>query len=630
VGASLAALLVACDASTPPVATPAEQASPARAPDAGSAPAAAYVEWTEGTRWSYALSLKSRVSLRDAASLLDLELSGRLIVRRFASRSGSTAALHVQVEDARLSSSRSDPDAALDAAASALEEGFAVELERGVPRRVLMRPSSPELARNLARTLAPYLQLLAAAPGATWEQNETDAAGVYRATYRAESPAGRYSKRKLGYEANELSGPSGQHLKLALTPQVVESEARLEVTEGALRSVVAKERLETALTDRQRAASETSLSLELLAATPAEPETTYADYQLGAEELGPNRPELVTRDDGALDAAKVGDFTFESAVAKLEQLLNDGLPLLLAGNQAESADARLLREQRVIEHNRAFSALVALLRLRPETVEAAVRRVLRHPKQAKIVLDALVAAETPAAQDALLGLAEAKGTDVELGRSVLASMGRIQNPTARTIETLVRWLDEDTLRVAAAYGLGSMARAIRARDAALSARAGRALVERLANERSSLHTVHLLRGIANSADGAAFDTVLPLLVHDNDSIRGAAVEALRLMQHPLVDGAIAKRLREERHPSALRAALNAAKPRAASDELSDAVAEVALSSRDSQARYRATRLLAGWFGQRPSLRSSLAEVARHDESEAVRRAADDALSGARP
>jgi hypothetical protein len=209
-------------------------------------------------------------------------------------------------------------------------------------------------------------------------------------------------------------------------------------------------------------------------------------------------------------------------------------------------------------------------------------------------------------------------------------MGRIQGPTARTIETLVRWLDRDTLRVHAAYGLGSMARAIRGRDAALSARAGRALVERLAAERSSLHTVHLLRGIANSGDAAAFDAVLPLLVHENDSIRGAAVEALRLMPHPRVDGAIAKRLRDERHPSALRAALNAVKPRAASDELTGAVAEVALSSRDSQARYRATRLLAGWFRQQPSLRSSLSEVARHDESEAVRRAAEDALSGARP
>jgi hypothetical protein len=415
-----------------------------------------------------------------------------------------------------------------------------------------------------------------------------------------------------------------------LTPEVVDSDVRIEVSDGALRSVLARETLETALTDRQGARSETSVSLELVASAPAEPGATYAEYQLGAEELAPSRPVLVTRDDGALDSAKVGSFTFESAVATLDGLLNDGLPLLADGHRAETAEARSLRETRVVEHNRAFSALVALLRLQPKALEAAVDRVRRRPKQAKIVVDALVAADTPAAQDALLELAGERGVDQELARSIVASVARVQNPTTRTVDALVGWLDTDTLRVHAAYALGSLARAIRPRDAALSARSGGALVERLAKERSSVHVVHLLRGIANAGDAAAFDAVAPLLAHDNDAIRGAAVEALRLMQHPLVDGAIARRLREEPQPSALRAALNAAKLRAPGEELTDAVVGVAVSSRDSQARYRATRLMAEWLGQRPSLRAALSEVARQDESEAVRRAAEEALSGARP
>lgn len=625
VGLALPALALACEAGAGPVDAPARAGVPIVAPLERTS-----VAWPEGPRWSYAVSLKSRVGVGEGASLLELELSGRLSVRRFASEPGANAALHVQLEGARLSSSQNGADPALDAAARALEEGFAVELEDGVPRRVRMRASSPELAQNLARTLAPYLQLAAAAPGTTWEQEESDAAGAYRAAYRAEPQAGLYTKRKLAYQAQDVPAPPGQRLKLTLTPEIVVSDVRFEVKDGALRSVVAREKLETSLTGLERAASETSLSLELVATASSAREPTYRDYELTAEVLEPSHPELVTRDVAALDRAKIGEFTLESALAKLESLLGDGLPLLVQTNEVESPGARALREKRVAEHNRAFSALVALLRVQPGAVQAAVGRVRRDRKRAKIVLDALAAAETPASQDALLGLADAPWADAELARSVATSVGHLKNPTARTVETLVRWLERDALRVHAAYGLGSMARAIRGWDAALSARAGHALVERLGRERSSVQIVHLLRGIANSGDPAAFDAVAPLLSHENDGIRGAAVEALRLMQHPLVDATIAKRLREERHPNALRAALNAAKLRAANDELAGAVGEVALSSRDSQARYRATLLLADWSAERPAVLAALAEVARHDESEAVRRAAEQALPGARP
>jgi hypothetical protein len=61
------------------------------------------VPWAGGSRWSYALSLTSRVGLGDAAGLLDLEVSGRLSVRRFAPGPETKTAIHVQLEDAKLS-----------------------------------------------------------------------------------------------------------------------------------------------------------------------------------------------------------------------------------------------------------------------------------------------------------------------------------------------------------------------------------------------------------------------------------------------------------------------------------------------------------------------------------------------
>jgi hypothetical protein len=230
----------------------------------------------------------------------------------------------------------------------------------------------------------------------------------------------------------------------------------------------------------------------------------------------------------------------------------------------------------------------------------------------------------------LLGLVDARGVGPDLARAVGASAARISRPTAATVDTLIGWLGRDALSVHATYGLGSMARSLRATEPDVSDRASRALIERLARERSNVRLIHLLRGIANSAAPAAFETVLPLTAHENDGVRGAAVEALRLMEHPRVDGVLADRLRREQNPNALRSVLNATKTRTPAADLADAVSGVALSSPDSQARYRAVRLLAEWLTHLPSLEPALAEIARNDASEAVRRAAVEALPATRP
>ena len=72
---ALAASLVACDTGGPSEVTRVDTADRGRVAT-GAAQEPAPADWPDGTEWSYALSVKSRVGLHGADSLLGFELSG--------------------------------------------------------------------------------------------------------------------------------------------------------------------------------------------------------------------------------------------------------------------------------------------------------------------------------------------------------------------------------------------------------------------------------------------------------------------------------------------------------------------------------------------------------------------------
>ncbi|HEX6764899.1 MAG TPA: HEAT repeat domain-containing protein [Polyangiaceae bacterium] len=591
---------------------------------------AGLMTWRPNTRSTYDLSLKSRIGFGAVSDLSDVELSGRLFVTRppeTKTAASSLVSLHVRLPEAGIASEHGVSAADRSALAAELSAGFVVDLERGRVRSVRMAPSASAFAANLARTIAAELELPAPSGGAPerWEERQSDATGTYRAEYRAVTPEGRYRRRKLGYDSHTLTSPGASSVKLTLTPEIVASEATVELERGELRSLDSSEKLKTGLAGQEQATVETRLTLKRVAIEPAASSGADLLSVASLRELGPAVPSARKQGGQALDAAKIGSFTLESALSTLERLVGDTEEPLLSAGQNEAPEARALREKRVAEHNRAFSALVAILRSDPAALERAAGLVQKRPESAKLLLDAIASVDTPEAQDRLVALAQARELDVEFRRKVALSVVRIQTPTARTVEALMRWLDDETLRIHATYGLGSMARLVRGRDPELATRAGRALIERLGRASAAVERVHALRGIANSGDSAAFPAVRALLTDENDSVRGAAVEALRLMDHPDVDATIAARLTRERSNQALRAVLNAAKLRTPSPLLAEALSTVALSSKDSQSRYRAVQLMASWLDEEPSLKTALLEIAKRDESDAVRRAAQDAV-----
>ncbi|WP_437962025.1 HEAT repeat domain-containing protein [Sorangium sp. So ce119] len=231
-------------------------------------------------------------------------------------------------------------------------------------------------------------------------------------------------------------------------------------------------------------------------------------------------------------------------------------------------------------------------------------------------------------QAALVALANDKELSERQRSAAAYSLIATQWPDARSIDALIGWLEHDTLSEYALYGLGTFSRHLRAAgQIEASKRAAEALLAELPR---SQHTrrVHVLRGIANSGYPGAFEAVRPLLNDKDESIRAAAIESIRLMDRPEVDGILVEQLKVELALNLRLAALNAASVRSPSDALVRGVSELATGAPEAQSRLKAVQLLERWLRARPDVRPTLQQVAdNEDEREGVRRAAQAALAG---
>ena len=112
-----------------------------------------------------------------------------------------------------------------------------------------------------------------------------------------------------------------------------------------------------------------------------------------------------------------------------------------------------------------------------------------------------------------------------------------------------------------------------------------------------------------------------MLDDQDDSIRAAAVDAIRLMPNPEVDVLLARHLASSEGAGVRNEALEAAKLRAPSQTLTTAVAAVATSPQDTRARMKAVRIMEQWLPARPELRTVLEQLARDATNEEVSHAA---------
>jgi hypothetical protein len=493
-------------------------------------------------------------------------------------------------------------------------------------------PGASAAAVTVQRSLGAALQFVGpAASGSTvtrtattWTTAEHDATGKYQAEYRVAAETGHFSKRKLRYDSVLLGLESTQpSVRLApplpnLTPEIVGSTADLAVEGGTLGSVKQSEELSAKLGQGMPVTSKTSLALVLNTsrrekAAPEWAQAGAATVRVQATEpYAPPAPPLET------DAAKMAGWTFERAVAELEDLERTRQPPEPApegGLETQSAEQNA-RAQRA---SRAFGALGAILRRDPKAVTRVVALVRKKSVASQALLDALSSSASGLSQSALVELATDAQLPEKLRKSAAGSLIRTDAPSEKTVTALSGLLDDPVLDVHATYGLGTYARKLRdGGESERSRKISELLVRRLGAATTEGEKITIMRGIANSGYVGALEAVRPYLTNENASLRAAAVQALRLMNHPEVDQLIAERLVRERKALVRNAALSALSPRPVTPALLAAVERVASTSEDSQGRMEAVRLLGRWVREGTSVRATLDKVARNDAEARVR------------
>ena len=328
------------------------------------------------------------------------------------------------------------------------------------------------------------------------------------------------------------------------------------------------------------------------------------------------------------DRARLDGRTFEQLAAALEADARDTAARKPAGKDDHApADAdRAAREGQLREHVATFSALVALLRVEPETVKKAVAKARGGSTAAGAVMDALAAAGTDEAQAALAALVTDAKLDADARIAAANSLIRVQRPGPRTIDTLTQLLPDPLLREHAVFGLGTAARRLReGGDVARSREISERLVGLLRAAKQTDEQIRCLRGIANSAYSAALPAVRPFASASDASLRVAAIEATRLMDDPSVDAFISGPMDKDADAGVRRAAVQVAARRPPSAPLAAALTEVALHDGDSSTRQHAVELLGRWLAQNAKLRDVLEKVAAKDDRPEIREAAKQAL-----
>lgn len=273
---------------------------------------------------------------------------------------------------------------------------------------------------------------------------------------------------------------------------------------------------------------------------------------------------------------------------------------------------------------------------RSDEAVAPALALVRADKSAKLVIDALASAGTPAAQAGLVELALDRALPGAARREVVASLALVRQPTAPALAAVERLLaaPDAELRHAALFTAASLARAARRDDPAAAARLERAVLGACGRSPAGAgheERVDALAALGNLGSAAALPRLRAALAAPDPAVRAAAARALRFVPDVEADRLLLATLRRDREPTVRAAALFAAGFRPI-EPLADGLSETALSDPIEYVRANAVAVLARHPGASPRAARALGFVARNDPAPAVRQLAQQArpVPGASP
>jgi len=203
----------------------------------------------------------------------------------------------------------------------------------------------------------------------------------------------------------------------------------------------------------------------------------------------------------------------------------------------------------------------------PTRIETALRRnddavgatlaFIRGDKATKMIIDALAASSTPAAQDALCSLARDSHLPRHVRAEAVSSLGLVKRPTVATmteVGELIRTRDPDLL-APALFLAGSVARAGRADHPVHAAAIEKIVLAESARARSNEDVLDALAALGNLGSATVLPRLRAALASGDSRIRAAAARALRLVPDAEADHLLVATLRHDRDPTVRAAAI---------------------------------------------------------------------------
>jgi hypothetical protein len=243
-------------------------------------------------------------------------------------------------------------------------------------------------------------------------------------------------------------------------------------------------------------------------------------------------------------------------------------------------------------------------------------------KATRLIIDALAAAGTPAAQAALCGLARDARLPTPVRAEAVASLGLVKRPTPSTmteVGALVRTGDPD-LSAPALFLAGSVARAGRAEQPSQAVAIEKLVLAATARARGTDELLAALAALGNLGSPTVLPRLRAAATAGDPRIRAAATRALRLVPDAEADRLLAATLGRDQDATVRAAAIFAAGFRKL-DPLADALAATAETDRIDYVRAGAVTLLARNREISPRIARALAYVASNDPKPDLRRLA---------
>ena len=496
---------------------------------------------------------------------------------------------------------------------------------RGGKLQKLYLPKRPSaFAVGIWRTLLSGIQVAAPINGQqqSFETTEFDNNGEYQVVYN-HIEAGKWEKRKLSYVKGLHLPDSESPVGLAPTPKLKTSKGEVIIAGDGLHAVTLDESINVPLTEGSRLSGTTALHIARSGdGTATKPGATVAPPS-NALVLSASEPYAQALPVDAMDDQRMRGLTFDDTLKALVARSRDPRRKALWEKQEQKhgrAKDDTVAKAWTEDWSRYFIALPAFFRQQPETLKIAENQIRKGSPATQSLFGGLSSSGSPGAQALLARLALDQKLDRELRLSAVRNLVQCKMPTKETAEVVWGMAGDSILSRYSVFGIGIIARKLR--KAGETESAGLILsnlINRLGSISDPNEKRDVLRGISNTGDPAAYESIKPLIADPNPTIRGGAVEAVRLMEIPEADRLIADRILLENEPAAgVRvSAINSASNRSHEEPLLSVLIDAASNDPEDKVRRAARKVLLAWSRDTLALKPILAQIADADERETL-------------